>query len=181
MRPDSRAAPPRGRRGRGRARVARSQRSGRFGGHRGWLRRFAGTDRYAPCCHPIPGDNIIGYLGKGEGLQVHTNDCQVALRMLSKDSDKWVEVEWGKEVNREFEVDLAIDTRQGKGVLARVASSVTAADSNILNVSMDDRYKEDAVTIRFTIQVSDRLHLSKVMRSLRTNHDVMRVTRVRVS
>ncbi|MEN9863080.1 MAG: hypothetical protein RLZZ601_844 [Pseudomonadota bacterium] len=136
---------------------------------------------FQTCCHPIPGDNIIGYLGKGEGLQVHTNDCPVALRMLSKDSDKWVEVEWGKEVNREFEVDLAIDTRQGKGVLARVASSVTAADSNIMNVSMDDRYKEDAVTIRFTIQVSDRLHLSKVMRSLRTNHDVMRVTRVRVS
>ena len=134
---------------------------------------------FLTCCHPIPGDSIIGYLGKGEGLQVHTNECPVALRMLSKDSDKWVEVEWGKELNREFEVDLAIDTRQGKGVLARVASSVTAADSNIMNVSMEDRYKEDSVTIRFTIQVYDRLHLSKVMRSLRTNPDVMRVTRTR--
>jgi len=134
---------------------------------------------FQTCCHPIPGDNIIGYLGKGEGLQVHTNDCPIALRMLSKDNDKWVEVEWGKDVNREFEVDLAIDTLQGKGVLARVASSVTAADSNIMNVSMEDRYKEDSVTIRFTIQVYDRLHLSKVMRSLRTNHDVMRVTRTR--
>ncbi len=131
------------------------------------------------CCHPIPGDSIIGYLGKGDGLQIHANDCPVALRMLSKDSDKWVEVEWGKEINREFEVDLAIDTLQGKGVLARVASSVTAADSNIMNVSMDDRYKEDSVTIRFTIQVSNRLHLSKVMRSLRANPDVMRVTRTR--
>ena len=136
---------------------------------------------FQSCCHPIPGDNIIGYLGKGEGLQVHTNDCPVALRMLSKDSDKWVEVEWGKDVNREFEVDLAIDTRQGKGVLARVASSVTSADSNIMNVSMEDRFKEDSVTIRFTIQVDDRLHLSKVMRSLRTNPDVMRVTRTRAS
>jgi GTP pyrophosphokinase len=134
---------------------------------------------FQSCCHPIPGDNIIGYLGKGEGLQVHTNDCTVAMRMLSKDSDKWVEVEWGKELNREFEVDLAIDTRQGKGVLARVASSVTSADSNIMNVSMEDRFKEDSVTIRFTIQVYDRLHLSKVMRSLRTNPDVMRVTRTR--
>jgi GTP pyrophosphokinase len=134
---------------------------------------------FQTCCHPIPGDNIIGYLGKGEGLQVHTNDCPIALRMLSKDNDKWVEVEWGKDVNREFEVDLAIDTLQGKGVLARVASSVTVADSNIMNVSMEDRYKEDSVTIRFTIQVYDRLHLSKVMRSLRTNHDVMRVTRTR--
>jgi GTP diphosphokinase / guanosine-3',5'-bis(diphosphate) 3'-diphosphatase len=134
---------------------------------------------FQTCCHPIPGDNIIGYLGKGEGLQVHSNECPVALRMLSKDNDKWVEVEWGKELNREFEVDLAIDTRQGKGVLARVASSVTAADSNIMNVSMEDRYKEDSVTIRFTIQVYDRLHLSRVMRSLRNNPDVMRVTRTR--
>ncbi|SNX29406.1 GTP pyrophosphokinase [Polynucleobacter meluiroseus] len=136
---------------------------------------------FQSCCHPIPGDNIIGYLGKGEGLQIHTNDCPLALRMLSKDNDKWVEVEWGKEINREFDVDLAIDTHQGKGVLARVASSVTSADSNILNVSMDDRYKEDAVTIRFTIQVADRLHLAKVMRSLRANHDVMRVTRTRTT
>jgi GTP pyrophosphokinase len=101
--------------------------------------------------------------------------------MLSKDSDKWVEVEWGKELNREFELDLAIDTRQGKGVLARVASSVTTADSNIMNVSMEDRFKEDSVTIRFTIQVNDRLHLSKVMRSLRSNPDVMRVTRTRAA
>ena len=141
--------------------------------------REGNSIHFQTCCHPIPGDNIIGYLGKGEGLQVHTNDCTVALRMLSKDSDKWVEVEWGKELNREFELDLAIDTRQGKGVLARVASSVTSADSNIMNVSMEDRFKEDSVTIRFTIQVYDRLHLSKVMRSLRANPDVMRVTRTR--
>ena len=143
--------------------------------------REGNSIHFQTCCHPIPGDNIIGYLGKGEGLQVHTNDCPIALRMLSKDSDKWVEVEWGKELNREFELDLAIDTRQGKGVLARVASSVTAADSNIMNVSMEDRFKEDSVTIRFTIQVYDRLHLSRVMRSLRTNPDVMRVTRTRSS
>ncbi|MBU3606606.1 bifunctional (p)ppGpp synthetase/guanosine-3',5'-bis(diphosphate) 3'-pyrophosphohydrolase [Polynucleobacter sp. MWH-Creno-3A4] len=143
--------------------------------------REGNSIHFQTCCHPIPGDNIIGYLGKGEGLQVHTNDCPVALRMLSKDGDKWVEVEWSKDVHREFEVDLAIDTRQGKGVLARVASSVTAADSNIMNVSMEDRYKEDSVMIRFTIQVYDRLHLSKVMRSLRTNHDVLRVTRIRTS
>lgn len=141
--------------------------------------REGNSIHFQTCCHPIPGDNIIGYLGKGEGLQVHTNDCPVALRMLSKDSDKWVEVEWAKELNREFELDLAIDTRQGKGVLARVASSVTSADSNIMNVSMEDRFKEDSVTIRFTIQVYDRLHLSKVMRSLRANPDVMRVTRTR--
>ena len=143
--------------------------------------REGNSIHFQTCCHPIPGDNIIGYLGKGEGLQVHTNDCPIALRMLSKDSDKWVEVEWGKELNREFELDLAIDTRQGKGVLARVASSVTSADSNIMNVSMEDRFKEDSVTIRFTIQVNDRLHLSKVMRSLRSNPDVMRVTRTRAS
>ena len=143
--------------------------------------REGNSIHFQTCCHPIPGDNIIGYLGKGEGLQVHTNDCSVALRMLSKDSDKWVEVEWGKELNREFELDLAIDTRQGKGVLARVASSVTSADSNIMNVSMEDRFKEDSVTIRFTIQVYDRLHLSKVMRSLRANPDVMRVTRTRAT
>jgi len=134
---------------------------------------------FQSCCHPIPGDDIIGYLGKGEGLQIHTQDCKVAFRMLSKDSDKWAGVQWSKDTNREFDVAITVDTKQGKGVLARVASSITSADSNILNVSMDDKYKEDSVTMRFTIQVSNRLHLSRVLRGLRTNSDVFRVIRNR--
>lgn len=132
---------------------------------------------FQTCCHPIPGDDIIGYLGKGEGLQIHTQDCKVAFRMLSKDSDKWVGVQWSKDTHREFDLAITVDTKQGKGVLARVASSITSADSNILNVSMDDKYKEDAVTMRFTIQVLNRLHLSRVLRSLRANSDVFRVLR----
>ncbi|NCY12504.1 MAG: bifunctional (p)ppGpp synthetase/guanosine-3',5'-bis(diphosphate) 3'-pyrophosphohydrolase, partial [Burkholderiaceae bacterium] len=48
---------------------------------------------FQTCCHPIPGDDIMAYLGKGEGLQIHTQDCKVAHRMLSKDSDKWVGVQ----------------------------------------------------------------------------------------
>jgi GTP pyrophosphokinase len=99
--------------------------------------------------------------------------------MLSKDSDKWAGVQWSKDTNREFDVAITVDTKQGKGVLARVASSITSADSNILNVSMDDKYKEDSVTMRFTIQVSNRLHLSRVLRGLRTNSDVFRVIRNR--
>jgi GTP pyrophosphokinase len=132
---------------------------------------------FQSCCHPIPGDDIIGYLGKGEGLQIHTQDCKVAFRMLAKDSDKWVGVQWSKDTNREFDVAITVDTKQGKGVLARVASSITSADSNILNVSMDDKYKEDSVTMRFTIQVFNRLHLSRVLRGLRANSDVFRVIR----
>ncbi|NCV94002.1 MAG: bifunctional (p)ppGpp synthetase/guanosine-3',5'-bis(diphosphate) 3'-pyrophosphohydrolase, partial [Burkholderiaceae bacterium] len=91
---------------------------------------------FQTCCHPIPGDDIMAYLGKGEGLQIHTQDCKVAHRMLSKDSDKWVGVQWSKDTKREFDVAITVDTKQGKGVLARVASSITSADSNILNVSM---------------------------------------------
>lgn len=132
---------------------------------------------FQTCCHPIPGDDIMAYLGKGEGLQIHTQDCKVAHRMLSKDSDKWVGVQWSKDTKREFDVAITVDTKQGKGVLARVASSITSADSNILNVSMDDKYKEDSVTMRFTIQVLNRLHLSRVLRGLRANTDVFRVIR----
>lgn len=132
---------------------------------------------FQTCCHPIPGDDIMAYLGKGEGLQIHTQDCKVAYRMLSKDSDKWVGVQWSKDTNREFDVAITVDTKQGKGVLARVASSITSADSNILNVSMDDKYKEDSVTMLFTIQVLNRLHLSRVLRGLRANTDVFRVIR----
>ena len=71
-----------------------------------------------------------------------------------------------------------MDVRNSKGVLARIAGTMTSADANIEHVAMDDRFTESAVGIRFVIQVESRHHLAQVMRRLRQNHDVVRITRV---
>ena len=132
---------------------------------------------FASCCHPIPGDEIIGYLGKGEGLQIHTDDCQYVHRIHHKDPENWIEVVWADDMEREFEVAIKVDVTNSKGVLAKVASSITSADSNIVHVAMEDSFSEASANIRFGIQVKNRIHLARVMRSLRSNADVVRVTR----
>ncbi len=134
---------------------------------------------YSTCCHPIPGDAIVGYLGKGEGLQIHINDCAHVQRIHHKDPDNWIEVNWAEDIDRAFEIPLRVDVKNSKGVLAKVASSITSSDANITHVGMDDSTSELAASIRFGVQVNDRDHLANVIRSLRANHDVVRVTRTK--
>jgi len=135
---------------------------------------------YSNCCHPIPGDSIIGYLGKGEGLQIHIQDCAHVQRIHHKDPENWIEVNWAENIHRVFEILLRVDVKNSKGVLAKVASSITSSDANITHVGMDDTSSELAASIRFGVQVYDRDHLAKVIRSLRSNHDVVRVTRTKI-
>ncbi len=133
---------------------------------------------FPACCHAIPGDNILGYLGKGEGLQIHTHECRQAQRLHHRDPDHWVDVIWAEDIQRSFDVSIRVDVKNAKGVLARIAGTLTSADANIAHVAMDDRFSESAVGIRFVIQVESRYHLAKVMRRLRQNQDVLKITRV---
>ena len=83
--------------------------------------------RLAPCCRPIPGDAIVGYLGRGEGLVVHTADCGVGKRLFERDSERWIDVDWSEEPMRAFETGLALLLRSGKGALAQVAAAVSSS------------------------------------------------------
>lgn len=132
---------------------------------------------FPSCCYAIPGDAILGYLGKGEGLQIHRHDCRQAQRLHHRDPDHWVDVLWAEEPKRSFDVAIRVDVKNGKGVLAKIAGTLTSADANIAHVAMDDRFTESAVSIRFVLQVEGRYHLSKAIRRLRQNQDVLRITR----
>ena len=134
---------------------------------------------FPSCCHPIPGDTILGYLGKGEGLQIHTDVCHQALRLQHRDPEHWIDVVWSDEIKRSFDVAIRVDVKNAKGVLAKIAGTLTSADANIAHVAMEDRFTEvGAVSIHFMIQVESRYHLAKVMRRLRQNADILRITRV---
>ncbi|AMO38121.1 MULTISPECIES: RelA/SpoT family protein [Thauera] len=132
----------------------------------------------ARCCHPIPGDPIIGTLRKGQGLEVHTHDCP-SVAKLRGDRGRWVDVEWepGHD-DRLFDVGIRVLTRNARGVLARVASAIAEEDCNIQSVHMDN--EQGAYTaLNFTLQVRDRMHLARVMRAVRRVQEVVRIGRVK--
>ena len=134
---------------------------------------------YAPCCRPIPGDRIVGYLGRGEGLAVHTEDCPVVRRLLHRDRERFLEVEWAEELTRPFESTVVVTVSNGKGVLARVAAAIATAEADITHIHMGDEAAQSTTELRFMIAVRDRVHLAQVLRQLRRTPSVLRAQRQR--
>jgi len=133
----------------------------------------------APCCLPIPGDQIIGQLRRDQGLVVHTCDCVPAKRVRAKEPDRWIAVQWGEELNRRFETRIRLLINNEKGILARVAAEIGESDANITYVGMDEDDEGTMTQLRFTIQVQDRVHLAQLIRNLRRVTGVNRVERER--
>jgi GTP pyrophosphokinase len=133
--------------------------------------------QYARCCRPIPGDKIVGYLGRGEGLVVHVHDCQVAKRLQHKDSERFIGVEWSDEPLRNFEVGLVATVNNGKGVLAKVASALASAEADIVHIDMGHDGAEATTDLRFVVSVRDGAHLELALRNLRRTNSVLRAVR----
>jgi GTP pyrophosphokinase/guanosine-3',5'-bis(diphosphate) 3'-pyrophosphohydrolase len=133
----------------------------------------------ASCCRPIPGDAIVGNLGRGEGLTVHTVDCSVGKRLFERDSERWMGVEWAEVPTRPFETAVSLLVKNGKGVLAQVASAVSHAEADITHIDMGDERAAETAELRLLLSVRDRLHLADVMRTLKRSPAVLRVARVK--
>ncbi|MGC4075537.1 MAG: bifunctional (p)ppGpp synthetase/guanosine-3',5'-bis(diphosphate) 3'-pyrophosphohydrolase [Rubrivivax sp.] len=131
----------------------------------------------AHCCRPIPGDQIAGYLGRGEGLVVHTSECQVGRRLFERDSERWMRVEWAEELTRSFPTTVVALVHNGKGVLAQIASAVAAAEADITHLDMDQEPAAETTELRLLVSVRDRVHLAEVLRTLRRAPAVLRVWR----
>lgn len=133
----------------------------------------------AKCCKPIPGDSIMGYLGRGEGLVVHTDDCAMAKRLVHRDRERFIAVDWSDEPSRSFETGLLVTVVNGKGVLARVAAAMAAAEADITQVDMAQESTQDAAELRFGVSVRDRVHLAAIIRGVKRTPSVLRVQRVK--
>jgi GTP pyrophosphokinase len=134
--------------------------------------------KFANCCRPIPGDSILGYLGRGEGLTIHITACPVVKRLQHKDAERFIVVEWSDEPVRSFEVGVVATVANGKGVLAKVAVTLANSESDISHVDMGSEYAQDATDLRFVISVRDRTHLDLVLKNLRRTASVLTAERM---
>lgn len=132
---------------------------------------------FAKCCRPIPGDPIGGYVEKGHGLIVHNEQCP-SLENYRQNPDKYVSLRWEDKVFGDFPVDLRVEILNQRGSLARLALTISDAESNIENINaeeFDDRY----FSVNLTITVRDRIHLARTLRKIRHAKNVTRVVRNR--
>ncbi len=135
--------------------------------------------QFARCCRPIPGDAIVGYLGRGEGLVVHTADCAVAKRLQYKDSERFIAVDWADEPVRAFETGVVVTVKNSKGVLAKAAAALSVAEVDITHVDMGQEGDQEAMDMRFLVSVRDHAHLELALRQLKRTPSVLRAIRAK--
>jgi guanosine-3',5'-bis(diphosphate) 3'-pyrophosphohydrolase len=132
---------------------------------------------FARCCRPIPGDAIVGFISAGRGLVIHSATCKNLVEYRGR-PEKWIDVEWQRDIEGEFTAEIRVDVTNQKGVLATVAAEISQTGSNIENVAIEERDGRDTA-LNFTITVRDRAHLARVMRCIRKLPAVMRISRSR--
>ena len=135
--------------------------------------------KYANCCRPVPGDAIVGYLGRGEGLVIHVEDCSVARRLRTRDAERFVPVVWSENPTRSFDAGIIVTVANHRGVLANVTAAVSQAGADIEHLSMTDGSRQDAGELRIVLAVSDVSQLEHVMRQISRLPSVLRVHRIK--
>ncbi len=131
---------------------------------------------YAKCCHPIPGDPIVGHISSGRGMVIHTDNCN-NIADIRDNPEKCVSVRWDPDVEGEFSVELKVELENQRGIIATLATTITGAEANIEKISTLERDARFSI-VNLSLNVRNRVHLALVMKRVRLIKPVTRVTRV---
>jgi len=133
--------------------------------------------RFAKCCDPIPGDEIVGYISRGRGVAIHTVNCE---RLKELDSERIVDVSWSTKASQTYSVNMVVTCKDKKGILAEISSVISSLDVNISSASVETR-KDVHVICFFRIDVTGLRQLNALTSAIRQLKDVISVQRVQKS
>jgi len=130
--------------------------------------------RFGKCCTPLPGDPVVGYITRGQGVTVHRTNCLHALNM---DPERRIELEWSPDGTEAYPVRLHVLCHDRIGLLANITAIISEAKANIVDASVKTRADRRA-DCYFTVTVSGADHLGDVMKSLKKIKQVIEVNRL---
>ncbi len=136
------------------------------------------TVQYANCCHAIAGDFAHGQMLGGAGLSIHRKVCNTAIRQRKKDPSRWTDVIWGEPIHRLFVTHLRLEVEDTPGTLAIIASAITSADGNIVDISVLPNQGSILTILKTSIEVKNRQHLAAILRQLRRTEKMYKAIRV---
>ena len=131
--------------------------------------------RYAKCCNPLPGDDIAGFITRGQGVTIHTADCPF---VSESDPERRIDVTWAKGKSAALPVRLRVLCHDEKGILANMTLAITNAEANIVSAQIKSTVDKRGENI-FEVNVTDLNHLNKVTNSLMKVKGVIKVERMR--
>lgn len=132
--------------------------------------------RFAKCCHPVPGDEIIGYITRGRGVTIHRVECP-NLKNISGEEERLINAEWNKTENNDFPVKIKIVSDDRKNLISDVSMVLSNYKASIQHINGSANRNSIAV-IHLTIEVSSLDHLKEIMTRLRGLRAVKEVRRI---
>ena len=132
---------------------------------------------YGRCCHPIPGDPVIGHISAGRGIVIHTDNCRNMISLREK-PEEIMDVRWDTNIDEEFAVELRVELEHDRGMIAVIASTVTNANANIERINLLEKDARLGI-VNIVVSVHDRVHLANVIKRIRTIKGINKIIRVR--
>ncbi len=131
----------------------------------------------ASCCHPLPGDNIVGYITSGRGVTVHRQDCNNMLMMEDEKRVRLIDVEWGEKTSAAYQTDIEISAYHRGGLLHEVTEVLKSNSIDILmmNMETDD---EHVARIQLKVEIAGVEKLTRVQNQLQAVPNVLSVKRI---
>ena len=130
--------------------------------------------RLANCCHPLPGDEIIGYITQGRGVTVHRKDCINIINELER--ERLIEVEWGG-VGQVYPVSIQVNAWDRVGLIRDISAIIAGEGVNLSGISMIDHNDDNITSMLFTLEVRSVAQLSKVIAKIHSVWNVITVVR----
>ncbi|MCZ6549617.1 MAG: bifunctional (p)ppGpp synthetase/guanosine-3',5'-bis(diphosphate) 3'-pyrophosphohydrolase [Deltaproteobacteria bacterium] len=131
--------------------------------------------RFARCCHPLPGEEIIGFITLGRGVTVHVSSCSA---VLESDPHRKVEVNWEEEGQTPRSIKIEVSCIDRPGLLAAISSAITSAEVNIARAHVRT-FRDQKATNTFEIMITNTDQLKRVLRSISKVKGVNKVIRAR--
>ncbi|MEE9591904.1 MAG: bifunctional (p)ppGpp synthetase/guanosine-3',5'-bis(diphosphate) 3'-pyrophosphohydrolase [Thermodesulfobacteriota bacterium] len=130
--------------------------------------------KFARCCAPLPGDEIVGFITIGKGVTIHSSDCPNTLNM---DPDRRIEVEWEKDVKSVRPATIEVICLNEKGLLSDISSAISSTEANISNANIKT-VDDNRAVCQFEIEVDSQKHLNSIIKSLQKIRKVIKVQRL---
>jgi guanosine-3',5'-bis(diphosphate) 3'-pyrophosphohydrolase len=128
--------------------------------------------RLAACCNPLPGDDIIGFITRSQGITVHRKDCTNIINL--KERERLIEVKWGQ-VQAVYPVNIGIEAWNRVGVLRDIAAVIAEENVNISSITTEEH--GDTSSISFTLDINDMSHLNHLLSKVRSVRGVISAMR----
>jgi GTP pyrophosphokinase len=131
--------------------------------------------RFAGCCQPVPGEDIVGFITRGRGVTVHSSDCERANHVQEKFPERQIDVSWDTGSGQSFVVELEIVVEDRKGMLRDLTQAISDSDTNVKGAEM---FARDAAAVgRFVVEVTDLSHLNRIIDKVRKVKGVISAVR----